>query len=214
MAKGVSPKKKRKAPPIQEVIYGISEIPVPAYAEYGEEDENGFQVFTPGFIVDGMIKGIGEDKIADIRTTILEPTSGDGAFTGRIVDLRLKRLFADKDSYRRDSLRAISTIYSIEMDETLIRRQRNNVFSVFMAYARRAGLDGDEAYVSLAKEIIARNFFWAMTQMDNEFIPWFVPDVAYPMPAANGGKTAPLRFPVWTIQDDLTYDFHEEDVEI
>jgi len=39
-----------------------------------------------------MISSIGRDKILNPETTILEPTSGDGAFTTRILKYRLEKL--------------------------------------------------------------------------------------------------------------------------
>lgn len=58
----------------------IKELDKVSFLSHGENDDNGFQIFTPDFIVDGMMKAIGYSKIEDFSKTILEPTSGDGAF--------------------------------------------------------------------------------------------------------------------------------------
>lgn len=213
MTKKKQSKKTDSAPTIEEIVSQIHELDKPTYAEYGENDENGFQVFTPEFIVEGMIKAVGTKEVDDISKTILEPTSGDGAFTGRILERRLKKLIKNKDSYPANSIRAISTIYSVEMDKDLMERQRNNVFTVFMQYARKAKLENDEKYVGLAKLVIAHNFIWGMTNTLSE-ITQLSPDVAYRMPDAESNQLSTLHFPVWDIQDDLTYDMHEEDVEV
>ena len=206
-------KKTESAPTIEEIVAQIHELDKLTYAEYGENDENGYQVFTPEFIVEGMIKAVGTKEVDDISKTILEPTSGDGAFTGRILERRLKKLIKNKDSYPANSIRAISTIYSIEMDKALMEKQRDNVFTVFMQYARKAKLDADEKYVNLAKLVIAHNFMWGMTNMENPIMP-ISHEVAYRMPEAENGEQYPLSFYVWTINDDFTYDMHEEDVDV
>lgn len=213
MAKKKTVKKTESAPTIEDFVEQIHELDKPTYAEYGENDENGFQVFTPEFIVDGMIDAVGAKKIDDISKTILEPTSGDGAFTGRILERRLKKLLKDKESYPANSIRAISTIYSVEMDKALMERQRDNIFTVFMQYARKAKLENNEKYVNLAKLVIAHNFIWGMTNMENE-ITMLSPDIAYRMPDALNNDLHVLKFPVWNIKDDLTYDMHEEDVDV
>lgn len=205
---------KTKTPALEEVVSAIRELVAPTYAEHGEHDENGYQVFTPDFIVEGMIRAIGVDKVADPSVTILEPASGDGAFTGRILALRLEKLLGNEDCYRSESLRALSTIYSIEMDGDLIIRQRNNIFTVFAGYARNAGLEGDAEYLMLAKRIIAWNFFWGKTAVEDPHSLFLVPSVAYPMPEEAEGSRNPLRFPVWSIHEDLSYDVREEDVDL
>lgn len=201
------------APTIEEIVSQIHELDEPTYAEHGEHDVNGYQIFTPEFIVEGMIDAVGIKEIEDINKTILEPTSGDGAFTGRILEKRLKKLIRKKKSYPADSIRAISTIYSVEMDRELIERQRNNIFTVFMRYAHKAGLENDENYVGLAKLVIAHNFMWGRTNSDNEINP-FLPEVAFRMPEGEKEDVKRLRFAVWDIRDDLTYDMHEEDVDL
>lgn len=213
MVKRNSTKKKESTPTIEEIVSQIHELENPQYAEYGENDEFGYQVFTPDFIVKDMIKAIGTNAIDDISKTILEPTSGDGAFTGRILERRLKKLIKNIDNYPADSIRAISTIYSIEMDKALMEVQRNNIFTIFMQYARKAKLDGNKKYVELAKLVIANNFIWGMTNMENPITP-LTPDVAYRMPEAKRNDLYPLQFPVWNINDDLTYEMHKEDVDV
>ena len=49
-------------------------------ASMGHNDTEGYQIFTPEFIVKDMCAAIGND-IFDFSKNVLEPTSGDGAFT-------------------------------------------------------------------------------------------------------------------------------------
>lgn len=190
----------------------IKELNQVSYLSHGSNDENGFQIFTPDFIVDGMMKAIGYSKIEDFSKTILEPASGDGAFTCRILERRLNKAWKEKESFVPQSLRALSTIYSVEMDKSLIEIQRSNIFTIFMSYLRK-GDSLNEKYVDLIKEIIARNFMWAMFNSDSP-ITQLSPDVAYKMPEAEKGVFYPLQFPVWKIHDDLTYSLDYEDVHV
>ncbi len=190
----------------------IKELDKVSFLSHGENDDNGFQIFTPDFIVDGMMKAIGYSKIEDFSKTILEPTSGDGAFTCRILERRLNKAWKDKETFVPQSLRALSTIYSIEMDKSLIEIQRNNIFTIFMSFVKKGHLE-DEKYIDLIKEIIARNFIWGMFNSDNE-ITQLSPDVVYRMPEATKQNLIPLQFPVWTINDDLSHSLRYEDVDV
>jgi len=86
-----------------------------------------------------MIKMVGMENIKDISKTILEPTSGDGAFTVRILEMRLNSLLGDNE-YLRKSLISLSTIFSIEMDNKLMAKQRNNIYTLLLIYAKKANL--------------------------------------------------------------------------
>ena len=104
-------------------------------ANSGSEDDDGFQIFTPRFIVEDMVEAIGKKNILDINKTILEPTSGDGAFTVYILLERLKSIYKkNKDNFEIDSLKSLATIYSIEMDKSLILKQRNNIFTLISKF--------------------------------------------------------------------------------
>lgn len=151
----------------------------------GENDENGFQIFTPKFIVRDMIDAIGVDKIIDINKTILEPTSGDGAFTVRILDLRLKYIIEENLSgFLYLSSIALSTIYSIEMDAELLIKQRNNLFSLIKYYLSKYKIKYDEKYIELVTDIIKTNVIWGETNIrtdrvqeekGNAIIGWYMP---------------------------------------
>lgn len=213
MARKKQPKRTRSAPTVEEIVSQIVELEKPSYAAYGENDENGYQVFTPAFIVEGMIKAVGEKEIDDWNRTILEPTSGDGAFTGRILERRLKKAMGEKNSFPANALRSLSTLYSVEMDKELMERQRNNIFTIFMKAARKMQSQDNADLIAKAKRIIANNFLWAMTNMENPITPMSA-DVAYRMPEALEGEQFGVEFPVWTIGDDLTCTMHREPVEV
>lgn len=204
---------KKKEMDYESIKKKIKTLDKVSYLSHGENDENGFQIFTPGFIVEGIMKAIGYSSIEDFSKTILEPTSGDGAFTCRILERRLKKASKNKSTFIPDSLRALSTLYSIEMDKALIEKQRDNIFTIFMSFVKKENLEGNKAYIDLIKEIIARNFIWGMFNSDNP-ITQMCPDVVYKMPEATKGNLVPLRFTVWDIKDDMTYNCHEEDVDV
>ena len=102
-------------------------------ASIGHNDVEGYQIFTPEFIVKEMTEAVGDD-ILDFSKNILEPTSGDGAFTVYILN---KRFGTINNNYEIEMLKALSTIYSIEMDEELIIKQRNNIFTLFKHFLNK-----------------------------------------------------------------------------
>lgn len=179
----------------------------------GETDEEGYQVFTPSFIVHDMIKAIGESIVFDYNKTILEPTSGDGAFTTYILLKRLERVLkAEKESFEINALKCLSTLYSIEMDKDLIITQRNNILTVFTTFSERHKINYSDGYLDLIRCIITANFIWAMFNSDIPTTPLDI-EVAYKMPEAKKGKLISLEFPVWDInEDNITY--HMEGAEI
>ena len=152
----------------------------PDFSNGGSNDPDGFQIFTPEFIVKDMIKLIGNDNINDITKTVLEPASGDGAFTVRILESRLKKLVYDKE-YMQKSLIALSTIFSIEMDYELIKKQRNNIYSLLLSMAINSQQEISDDYKILAKKIILTNFIWGETNIDRplkykgEALGWYMP---------------------------------------
>ena len=189
----------------------------PNLADIGANDQEGYQIFTPDFIVKDMIKLIGNDNVANINATVLEPTSGDGAFTVRILELRLKRLLKDKDYFKK-SLIALSNIFSIEMDEELIKKQRNNIFTLLMLYANKEGGKITLDYVTLAKKIILTNFIWGETSIDRPLVYKDQP-MGWYMPTFDKNKSRKteknrILFAKWTIQSDFSLStFEYEDWE-
>lgn len=182
-------------------------------ANGGDNDAEGYQIFTPAFIVKDMVKAIGEKDVFNPDKTVLEPTSGDGAFTTYILLRRLERAFKeDKDEFEIQALKCLSTIYSIEMDKDLIIKQRNNILTVFTIFGRDHKIDYSDGYLDLVRCMILTNFMWAMFNAD---IPatFLIVEVAYKMPEAEKGKMKSLEFPVWDISGNgVTY--HMEGAEI
>lgn len=193
----------------------IKELDEIKLASMGSNDSEGYQIFTPEFIVKDMVKSVGEDAVFDIDKTVLEPTSGDGAFTVYIIYKRFSKIFAeDEGNFVIKSLKALSTIYSIEMDKELIIKQRNNVFTCVKQFVSKNKIDVSEDYFELVKCIITTNFMWAMfnaNNLINEF-SLFSPEIAYKMPDAEKGNYKSLDMPVWSINDSI--DVHYEGVDL
>lgn len=158
---------------------------LPKLSIEGDSDNNGFQIFTPDFVVLDMLNSIGMENIIDINKTILEPASGDGAFTVRILQIRLENIIKkSKGSFLLDSAKAISTIYSIEMDQKLLIEQRNNVFSLINYFLSKYSIKFTIGYLELIEDIIKTNFIWGETNIredkffkdNNEsIIGWYMP---------------------------------------
>lgn len=179
-------------------------------ASTGQNDTEGYQIFTPDFIVKDMCAAIGDD-ILDSNKTVLEPTSGDGAFTTYILKRRLEAI---KGDFEIESLKAISTIYSIEMDKELIAKQRDNIFTLVKLYIKENALEVDETYFDMLKCIIATNFMWGMFNSNKSIdMGLFGTEMAYKMPDAEKGKYKSIDMPVWNITKD-SIDVHEEGVEL
>ena len=185
-------------------------------ASMGHNDTEGYQIFTPEFIVKDMCAAIGDD-IFDFSKNVLEPTSGDGAFTVYIFLRRLEKAL-NGCNFELDSLRALSTIYSIEMDKELIEKQRNNILTAVTLFIQDHKIDVSEGFFDVFKCVIVKNFIWAMFNEDSDTSSMALlngeVDIAFAMPNAEKNKKNDnyLLMPVWEINND-SIDFHEEGVE-
>ena len=144
-------------------------------AEYGK---NNTQIFTRESDINHMIDSIGREKVLDINTTVLEPTSGDGAFTVRILQARLDRIISTaltKEEFILKSLQALSTIYSIEYEPDTVYTQRNNLYSImhigYEKLFKKKKIDYDPAWDELSKKIIFDNVIWGAfaTKKDSDY---------------------------------------------
>ena len=193
-------------------IESIKEYDSLQLASSGSNDQEGYQIFTPTFIVRDMCEAVGKD-IFDVNKTVLEPTSGDGAFTTYILKKRLEKAY-EENNFLIDSLRAVSTIYSIEMDKELIEKQRNNIYTVLLLFIKEKTIDVPAGYLDIFKSIIASNFMWAMFNSENDFGGGLLgADIAYKMPDAEKGKQKPIDMRVWKI-DESSIDFEDEGVDL
>lgn len=179
-------------------------------ASMGHNDTEGYQIFTPDFIVKDMCAAIGDD-ILDFSKNVLEPTSGDGAFTVYILQKRLETI---KENFELNSFKALSTIYSVEMDKELIEKQRNNIFTLVKLFIKKNGITVNDLYYELLKCIITTNFIWAMFNADNPIdLGLLGTEIIYKMPDAEKEKYKSLDFPVWDINAN-EIDYHEEGVDL
>ena len=192
------------------VFDSIKEFESLRLAELGSNDVEGYQVFTPQFIVKQMAEAVGNDYL-DFEKTILEPTSGDGAFTTFIVRQRLKKALEMGD-FEINALKALATVYSIEMDKPLIEKQRNNIFTLIKQFVAEKGIDVDPYFFDMAKCIITTNYIWAMFNSDHPGGGLWV-EVAYKMPEAEKGNYKPLEMPVWSISE-TDISIHYEGVDL
>ena len=175
-------------------------------ASMGHNDTEGYQIFTPEFIVKDMCAAIGND-IFDFSKNVLEPTSGDGAFTVYILSKRLEKALK-AGNFEIDSLKALSTIYSIEMDEELIVKQRCNVLTLFKMFIKKHKIEVDNSYFEFVKCMILSNFMWAMFNSEPTGLSFAnmsgAMDIAFSMPNAEKKKAKDewMQMPVWIIKND------------
>jgi len=180
-------------------------------SEYGI---NNTQIFTRRTDIDKMIASIGIDYIKNPATTILEPTSGDGAFTTRILEIRLEA-FKEKsiEEFLLLSLKALSTIYSIEYELANLEVQRNNMYTLMIKYLKEHLLtEDDQKYFNsketkwkkLVKEIIFYNIIWGATSTELD------PDYKVsdrPVLGKYRSNDMPIVIRSWDIKKDLKYRF-------
>lgn len=192
----------------------IDELEKVTLEKSGSNDKDGFQVFTPKFIVENMADVIGINNIVNLDNKILEPTSGDGAFTTYILNERLKSITKDRNNIQINALKCLATIYSVEMDAELIKKQRNNVYTTFCNFMEKHKftISKNEAYFNVVKCIIFKNFVWGMFNSENP-IGLLITEVVYSMPEAEKGNLKAVEFAAWNICPD-SVSFSMEGVEL
>jgi hypothetical protein len=180
-------------------------------SEYGI---NNTQIFTRKVDIDKMIESIGLDYIKNPETTILEPTSGDGAFTTRILELRLEN-FKDEnlEGFLLKSLTALSTIYSIEYELASLEVQRNNMYTLMIKFLcshivteedKELFAKKEEKWKKLVKEIIFYNIIWGATatELDPDYLINTSPSLG-----KYRSNDMPIVIRKWDIKKDLRYRF-------
>ena len=177
-------------------------------SRFGSNDIEGYQIFTPKHIVKDMCNIVGND-ILNFNKTILEPTSGDGAFTTYILQKRLETI---KNNFEIESLKALSTIYSIEVDKKLIEKQRNNIFTLIKKFVEKNNIKINESYFEIIKCLITTNFIYAMFNIANNNNKLFDLELAYKMPEAQKKRLISLSMPVWHI-NKKNINYHEEKID-
>lgn len=180
-------------------IQRLEKVDLKTYAN--NDDLDNFQVFTPGFIVNDMIKAVGVDNISNNNFNILEPSSGDGAFTCRILQLRLKKnVKKDTEKIFEGLLNCLSTIYSIELDKKLVDAQRDNIYTTSINFLETRNVFLAEAEDIVLRLLIFSNVIWGETNI-YEPPTFLICTVAYKMPEASKGKHESILFPVWSFSN-------------
>ena len=178
------------------------------------DDLDNFQIFTPEFIVRDMIDAVGKDKVTDSANRILEPTSGDGAFTVRILQMRLAKIKErDRDSLIRGVFESLGTVYSIEMDENLVKAQRNNIYTTAIKFLKRKKIELTESEDLVLRLMINENVIWGETNSDPKAIFSEIDcEMAHYMPCEDKNNKIPVEFPVWSFLErsvNLHYELPE-----
>ena len=94
------------------------------------------EVFTPKWMIDLMldIPGIKHklEKQEDIDTTFLEPSAGEGFFLVEILKRKLSAIHARDKSWETFALRALASIYAIELLEDNLYIAKQSMFEVVL----------------------------------------------------------------------------------
>jgi hypothetical protein len=185
----------------------------PNFKIQGNSDPDGVQIFTPQFIVKDMVSIIDSKDVINFTKTILEPTSGDGAFTCYILQIRLNSIKSNINILA-ETLRAISTIYSIEMDLLLVKEQRNNLYSITLNFLNAKGIEITDTFKNKLKRIILCNVIWGETNIDypikfaDDPIGWYIKDNKTIKKSSNR-----IQFARWIIDNKLNSESVFEDWE-
>lgn len=179
----------------------------------GSVDVEGYQIFTPDFIVKKMIELIDSNVINSFEKTILEPTSGDGAFLVEIIKKRFNSIRNDSD-FLLLSLNALSTIFSIELDTDLMNQQRNNIYTLVIDSINIRNIKINKTYDLSLRRIILNNFINGELNIDfslkfaDDPIGWYVIDNKTVKKQNNR-----IRFPRWKFDKSLNATYELEDWE-
>jgi len=185
----------------------------PIFKIQGNSDPDGFQIFTPQFIVKDMVRTIESKEILNFGNTILEPASGDGAFPCFILQMRLNSI-QSSTHILAEALRAISTIFSIEMDLLLIKEQRNNLYAITLNFLQAKDIEIPDTFKNKLKRIILCNVIWGETNIDypikfaDDPIGWYIKDNKTIKKNSNR-----IQFARWIIEDKLNCEVTFEDWE-
>jgi hypothetical protein len=179
----------------------------------GSVDTEGYQIFTPDFVVKKMIDLIDSNVINSFEKTILEPTSGDGAF---VVEILKKRFCSieNKSDFLLLSLKALSTIFSIELDTDLMNQQRNNIYTIVIDSINKRNIKINTTYEISLKRIILNNFINGELNIDHNLkfaddpIGWYVVDNKTVKKQHNR-----IKFARWKFDKSLSATFELEDWE-
>jgi hypothetical protein len=185
----------------------------PLFQKEGQNNDDNFQIFTPEVIVNQMLDIIGQGNVTNLNHKILEPSSGDGAFTVRILDRRIKQILNEKLPFEANILKALSTIYSIEMDEILLLAQRDNIRQLILYYSYLEKHSLSQPFLEYLEEILKYNIIWGETNIKEEIsdslfgveIGWYMPNKDY---------SKPIKFYSWIISDELKITKIHESIEI
>lgn len=159
-----------------------------------------------------MVKGIGIENITNLEYTILEPTSGDGAFTTYILEQRIRKYLNEKEKIFYYILKSLSTLYSVEMDRQLLLRQRCNIYTTIINLLNEINYDLSAFQENMIKYMIVTNFIWGCFNIEEPIYTIFNSTVVYKMPRKKNIDEI-IEFPVWKISEDLTISLHYEGVD-
>jgi hypothetical protein len=111
-------------------------------------------------------------------------------------------------------MRAVSTIYSIEMDSFLVKEQRNNLYSIIMNFLVSKEIKSTIAFNNSIKRILLCNIICGETNIDHPIkfaddpLGWYIKDNKTIKKTSNR-----IQFARWIIDDNLNCESSFEDWE-
>lgn len=109
-----------------------------------ERIKNSNEVFTPVESVDEILENIEklrEELFSDWSNTILEPTCGNGRFVTAILKRRFEymEIQSGSPSVKFNPIKALKSIYAIDIHASNIEETRNNIKATIKEYAQEMG---------------------------------------------------------------------------
>lgn len=134
------------------------------------------EVFTPKWVVKLMVDNLEEyNGPLTIEATVLEPACGEGVFLIEILERKLKKA-AQKNNPKQEALRALKSLYGIDIQEDNVIICRQNLFDMWKAFVKNTNSDDEiNAHDILQKNIVVGNFL-TKTKNDGTPIEWLQED--------------------------------------
>ena len=127
-----------------------------------ERVKNYGEVFTPYWMVQKMIDSPGiKEECENINSLFLEPAAGDGNFLVAILIRKIKSANEISENtmfFLQNSLKALSSLYGIELLEDNSNDCRKNIFNTYKLECEKIiGENLDTKTLKIAREIINDN---------------------------------------------------------
>lgn len=113
------------------------------------------EVTTPLWLIEKQIELIPQSEILNLNSKVLDPCTGDGRYLMIYLYKRLPSIKSIDDLYQ-----AVESLYGIELQDTNVERDRNNIFLCcqFISNKNNWIMDNNRIETIINKNIVQGNF--------------------------------------------------------